>query len=95
MKRPDSRYGRTSKTPGRRKSARGESQENRPMTAKTQPAEYITTLRSCTCPDFRYRQSKIAGGRCKHMIALWDAQPAPPKREPMTVAEINRLLFGD
>jgi len=35
----------------------------------TENKTYETTVTSCTCPDFQYRQAKI-GGHCKHIQAL-------------------------
>lgn len=33
-------------------------------------SKYQTTTTGCNCADFVHRQSKVAGGRCKHMLAL-------------------------
>lgn len=44
------------------------------MTVKsfTSDKVYETTLESCTCGDYIYRQSKV-GGHCKHQKALFAA----------------------
>lgn len=44
--------------------------------------EYVLDLAAatCTCPDFLHRQSKIEGGRCKHLRQVLETPAAPLER---------------